>query len=241
MIWAAVISQAKKSERSINMATFSNKLKSYLGEFYVREIMGDLLYGITYAFVPKEPRSSEDDSRYKNYVSIRDEASRCGYPKDKVFIMYETSNGYVFDMDMNVAQQIATELAKGVPDDAEFSPKEFQELIAEAPVTKRKKDMARLAKYCLDQAEAGKEQFEIALFSTNMSGKITVTGEVPKHGKVCVAYTAYALRHVDIEAVNEHLLIPKGYKISKMQSGEILPLKNGISFIVTLERLQPKK
>lgn len=220
------------------MPRFSDTLKNYLSEFFVREIGGNEVYGMTYAFVMKEPNNPVEKKKYDNYMLIRNEANACGYSKNEVFRVYEVSNGYIFDMDLGIAKKISQEILLGVVREKKLEGFNI-DTIGDKPLKRRKKDMVALSKFLLQQLkQEGKSQVEIALFSKNVTNRIMVTGVLENGDKVCVKYNAYALRHADIETLNEQLLIPQGIRVAAMQPCEILPYKNGVSFIFKLEKIK---
>lgn len=78
----------------------------------------------------------------------------------------------------------------------------------------------------------------MALFSKNSTNRIILNGKNSKGEAIAVKYNAYAIRHWDIELINEKLLIPAGFRVSRIQPCEILPSKTGVSFVFTLETIE---
>lgn len=93
------------------MAAFSKELLNMLSEFMVCEVGSRILDGITYAMISKD---KSDANAYARYMLIKNEAVKCGYSDDEVFRVYELCNGYIFDMDLGTAKQIALQLAKSL-------------------------------------------------------------------------------------------------------------------------------
>lgn len=216
------------------MAEFSDSLISMLTEFMVCEVGTKTLDGITYTMVMK---NAKDKELYDRYMLIKQEAIRCGYSSEEVFRTYEVSNGYIFDMDIITAKQMTVELSKAV---ARMNNNETPvgNLIGDRPEQRRKRDMVSLSRYLKSKYDQGIRQTEVALFSRNSSNKIILNGKGPKNETLTITYNAYALRHWDIERVNEQLLIPSGFRVSRIQPCEILPSKTGVAFIFTMESME---
>lgn len=216
------------------MAEFSKTLLDMLVEFMVCEIGSKALDGITYTMLLK---TDKDKKSYERYMAIRQEASKCGYSDNEVFRFYPVSNGYIFDMDLVTAKQITAEMAKSVAkNNGGKTP--IGELLKDRPDQRRKRDLANLAAYLKSAYDKGNRQTEVALFSRNSTNKIVVTGTGPKGENMFIKYNAYAIRHWDIETLNESFLIPAGFRVKRIQPCEILPSKTGVSFVFTMESMQ---
>lgn len=220
------------------MADFSKKLLDMLSEFMVRELGSKVLDGVTYTFVLN---TEADKQTYEEYMAIKQEAVNCGYLNDEVFRTYKLSNGYIFDMDLSTAKQITSEVYKRVAKDNNMSTDQTQnsnfDLIKDSPDERRNRDIANLAKYLKSEFDNGNKQVELALFSRNSSNKIIINGKLPNGNPVSLRYNAYALRHWDIEILNERYLIPAGFRVKRIQPLEILPSKTGASFLFTMESM----
>lgn len=215
----------------MEMAKFSSDLLNKLTEFLVCEIGSKALDGITYAMILKDPK---DKDNYKRYTDIKREAVKCGYKNDEVFRVYEVSNGYIFDMDLNVAKKITSELSKAVAK-ANNGNTPTGDLIGDSPDKRRKDDMLGLAKYVKQQYDNGKKQIEVALFSRNSVPRIIISGVGPKNDMISIKYNAYAIRHWDIESINANMLIPAGIRIAKLEPCEVLPSKTGVRFVLYVD------
>lgn len=211
----------------------SQSLMNLLTEFLVHEIDAKVLDGITYAFVLKTDKNAKET--YKAYMNIKEEAKRCGFANDEVFRVYEVNNGYIFDMDLREAKKITKALAKAVAKDTKNNNIPI-DLIGEKPEKRRQADMTSLARQVKREYDSGKMKMEVALFSRNKSPKITITGIGPKGNSLAIQYNAYAIRHWDIETINEKLLVPAGIRIAKIEPCEILPSKTGVRFIIYLDK-----
>lgn len=216
------------------MAEFSKTLLDMLVEFMVCEIGSKAIDGITYAMLLK---TDKDKKTYDRYMSIRQEATNCGYSNEDIFRVYQVSNGYIFDMDLVTAKQIIAEMSKSVAKhNGGKTP--VGELLKDRPDQRRKRDIAGLASYLKSEYDKGTRQLEVALFSRNSTNKIVVHGTGPKGEAMCIKYNAYAIRHWDIETLNESFLIPAGFRVKSIQPCEILPYKTGVSFIFKMESMQ---
>lgn len=216
------------------MSRFSKELLDMLTEFVVCEVGSRVLDGITYTMLLKD--NKKDMETYERYMTIKYEVLNCGYSNDEVFRVYEVSNGYIFDMDLTTAKQIIAELAKAVAN-ANGGKTPTSELVRDMPDQRRKKDIVSLAKYLKYEYDKGTKQFEVAMFSRNTTNKIVINGKGPNGEAISLRYNAYAIRHWDIEIVNEKFLIPAGFRVKRIQPCEIFPSKTGVSFIFTLESM----
>ena len=209
----------------------SKEMINLLSEFLVKEIGSKALDGITYALVKKD---KSDKDNFNKYSHIKDVVTECGYDRDEAFRVYELSNGYIFDMDLNFAKKITIKLAKAV-ENMNGVDVGSGDLIGDGPDRRRKSDMIALAKYCKSEFDKGKRLITVALFSRNSVPHIIITGKDQNGKYVSEKYNAYAIRHWDIETINSKLLIPAGIRISRIEPFEILPSKTGVRFDITLE------
>ena len=217
-----------------NMAEFSKELLDMMTEFMICEVGARVLDGITYTMLLKN--NKKDMEIYERYMTIKREVLKCGYTNDEILRVYEVSNGYIFDMDLRTAKQITAELAKSVAK-ANGGQTPAGELIKDMPDQRRKRDIVALAKYLKSEYDKGNRQFEVALFSKNTTTRIVINGKGPNGEPISLRYNAYAIRHWDIETVNEKFLIPSGFRVKRIQPCEIFPSKTGVSFIFTLESM----
>ena len=217
-----------------DMAEFSKELLDMMTEFMICEVGARVLDGITYTMLLKN--NKKDMEIYERYMTIKREVLKCGYTNDEILRVYEVSNGYIFDMDLRTAKQITAELAKSVAK-ANGGQTPAGELIKDMPDQRRKRDIVALAKYLKSEYDKGNRQFEVALFSKNTTNRIVINGKGPNGELISLRYNAYAIRHWDIETVNEKFLIPSGFRVKRIQPCEIFPSKTGVSFIFTLESM----
>ena len=213
------------------MADASKEMMNMLTEFLVCEIGSKALDGITYTLITKDEK---DKDKYKRYLSIREEVTRCGFGNDEIFRVYEISNGYIFDMDLTIAKRITIKLAQAVQRTNGIDVGDG-DLIGDAPEKRRKSDMLGLARYVKQEWDSGKTLTSVALFSKNSVPHIVISGKTPKGEYVTEKFNAYAVRHWDIETVNARMLIPAGIRIAKIEPYEVLPSKTGVRFNIYIE------
>ena len=216
------------------MAEFSKELLDMMTEFMICEVGSKVLSGITYTMLMKN--NKKDMETYNRYMNIKKEILKCGYTNDEILRIYEVSNGYIFDMDLKTAKQITAELSKSVAK-ANGGQTPVGELIKDMPDQRRKRDLIGLAKYLKSEYDNGNKVLEVALFSRNSTNKIVINGKGVNGEAISMRYNAYAIRHWDIEIINEKFLIPSGFRVKRIQPCEIFPSKTGVSFIFTLESM----
>jgi len=213
------------------MADIPKELYGKLTEFLTIEIESKVLDGITYVLALKNDADRENIERYKR---IKEAALKSGFGPNEVFRVYELSNGYIFDMDLNVAKQITYLLAKKVNQTNKAIP--ATDIIGDKPEERRREDMQKLAKKCITQYKAGNKVFDVALFSRNSVPRIQITAKDSHSNDTVITYDAYAVRHWDIEEINERLLAKEGIKIAKIEPREVLPSKTGVRFTLHLSK-----
>ena len=140
-------------------------------------------------------------------------------------------------MDLSTVKSITAEIAKSIAKTS-GGEKNISDLIQDKPEQRRKRDIIALAKYLKSEYDKGNMQCEAALFSRNSTNKIIISGKSSSGEMLAVKYNAYAIRHWDIELINERYLIPAGFRVKRIQPCEILPSKTGVSFIFTLESME---
>lgn len=209
------------------------ELMNSLSAFMIHEIGSKALDGITYTMLFKSEKDRETFERYKR---IREQATQCGFNSDEIFRIYEVKNGYIFDMDLRVAKEVVAKLAASVAK-SNGGQTPTDRILMDMPDQRRKRDMVNLYKYLKGEYNNGRLRTEVALFSRNSTNKIIITGQGPKSEAMAIKYEAYALRHWDIEALNEQFLIPANFRVKSIQPCEVLPSKTGVSFIFTMESM----
>lgn len=216
------------------MAEFSKELLDMMTEFMICEIGQKALDGVTYTMLLKD--NEKDIETYNRYMTIRREIAKCGFSDSEILRVYNVANGYIFDMDLSIAKQITVELSKSVSK-ANGGQTPAGDLIGDMPEQRRKRDLVALAKYLKSEYDKGNKKLEVALFSRNTTNRIVVNCKGPNGENISLRYNAYAIRHWDIEIINEKFLIPAGFRVKRIQPCEVLPKKQGVSFLFTLESM----
>lgn len=211
----------------------TKSLTGKLTKFLVEEIEGRVSDGITYMMVMKDPR---EKAMHKELMAIKDEALSCGFKADEIFRVYEVTNGYVFDMDINLAKAIAVELTK-IEAKRNNGATPVGDLIGSLPEKRRREDIVGLGKYIKAQYREGKKSVEVALFSRNTVPKIKINVDDSKGNPVIMTYNAFAIRHWDLEEVNTSELIPQGISIKSIEACEILPSRTGVRFVLHFDKV----
>jgi hypothetical protein len=138
-------------------------------------------------------------------------------------------------MDMSLAKYIAEKLL-----DIVYKGEDHSNIIGDVPEIRRQNDMKKLAKLCQENYKNGKPVFEVALFSRNSVPRIVISGSDVNKGvrgkQIIATYNAYAIRHWDIQEINDNLLMQVGLRISKIRPCEILPPKTGVRFQLSVDR-----
>jgi hypothetical protein len=213
------------------------ELRDMLCEFFICEIGASAMDGVTYTMIIKDENNKKSMANIERYKQIKTEALKAGFGDNEAFRVYEVSNGYVFDMDLYFAKQILAEIAKSVPVKEGEQPIPT-DLMKDMPDRRRKKDIYDLAKHLTNEYNKGNLRVEVALFNKNSTNRINVTGRGPSGEKLMIVFPAFALRHLDIEIINEKFLIPNGFRVKMIQPCEILPSKNGVAFIFEMESME---
>lgn len=210
----------------------SKKLVDRLTDFQINNIESKALDGITYVMAFKS-----DTKLINKCKEILEETKSIGCKENEIFRAYELPNGYIFDMDLAISKFIVKKLAEAVAKEQQLDVGDG-DIIGNRPEKRRREDMEKLAKYCVEQFKKGETHLEVALFSRNSVPKIMISGtEKGTNKKIMASYRAFAIRHWDIEAVNNQLLATKGIRISRIKPCEILPSKTGVRFEITLQRI----
>jgi hypothetical protein len=216
------------------MANITEELLNLTTWFVVNELSGMAIDGVTYALLIK---GTKDDNTYKNCIEIAKAAKEAGFQDGEIFRIYEVRNGWIADLDMAITKRIIWKLAEEVKD-KDMSAEKASEIVNRGPEERRKNDIKSLGRFLKNAFQEGRTEVDVALYSRNIVPKIFITGKGLKGERLCLQYSAFALRQSDIAAVNEHILIPKyGIRVRKITPCEILPSKTGVRFTMSLERI----
>lgn len=213
----------------------SDELKTSLRTFFNVEVGSGIVRGSSYALV-----FNEDEAKVHAYLDIQQKIKDEGLNASDVLRVFQLCNGYIFDMNLRLAQKFTVDLLR---DDTTVDEKLTDNdilTIRDTPRIRMEKDMKRLTKRCIEVLEKGKTDLDVALFSRIDSPQIRFNAKLDTGKAVQFTYDAYALRHTDLEATNKTYMIPKGIRVAKIQPCELLPTRSGVKFKLWIERLDPK-
>lgn len=198
-----------------------------LEQFFCAEIHSKGQDGITYALIPKEK-----ENLIQIYHALSEKVRAAYGEKTTIFRELAACNGFIYiihheiqDIMIQAMQRRMREMGEKIPD-AEIP--SFDEIRAD--------NIKRLADYVFLQAESGRNQFEVALYSRASSGKIEIAGRGPDGEMLMICYQAFRLIKEDLVEVNSKYLIPRNIRIARMCQAEILPHGQGVSYILTVEK-----
>ena len=208
----------------------SKNLLDKLTEIICVDVGSKILDGVTYIILSKSPK---DKAKVERYNSVRRLIDSENYAPEEIFRIYEVANGYIYDIDMNIAKMITTLLAKLA---AQKNPelKDMPDLIGTQPDENKDYQMKLLAKKCLEAFKNNQDTLEIALFSRNKTNKIILTADGMNKEKVVITYPSFALRPWDLEEINVKYLIERGMRISGVKAYEIIGNNSGLRVSLTL-------
>lgn len=213
----------------------TSEVKTKLANMLVDDIgPKEVLDGITYILLTN---TGKDAEKITEFTKLQKEIADCGIDPNTIIRKYDVSNGAIFDMNLNVAKQTSAFVTQSMIKAGAVKGANITnaDLIGDGPDKRRYEDIVKLAKFLVKSAKERKSVVEIALFSRNKVGKTTFNA---KRGNedVAVTYNAYAIRHWDIQQLNQ-LLQREGISVVNVEAGEIIPSKNGVRFKLTLGRV----
>ena len=137
-----------------------------LAEVICTDIHTNIVKGVTYILLEEKPNTKV---RLDMYMGLRREIDSEGFKPDEVFRVYKVSNGYVFDMEPEIAVSITKAIMQksGSLDDKNM--RAVLNSVVERSKVRREKELKRLAALCYKAYKAGKTSLEVLLF-----GKIEV-------------------------------------------------------------------
>lgn len=201
-----------------------------LAEVICTDIHTNIVKGVTYILLEEKPNTKV---RLDMYMGLRREIDSEGFKPDEVFRVYKVSNGYVFDMEPEIAVSITKAIMQksGSLDDKNM--RAVLNSVTERSKVRREKELKRLAALCYKAYKAGKESFEVLLFGKNEVGKVIITVKDGKDDYV-ITYPSFMLRPSDMQSVNEEYLIKSGIRIKSIETGEIVGTNRGLRVVVNL-------
>lgn len=221
-----------------------NRLVNFMHD----ELQEKVVDGITY--VLKNGSSEADKTAIKEYIGLRKqiEDEMGNEEADNIFRAYTIKNGdgvttgIVFDLNIDVMsdimkklQEIAKEQKIPGLDERDLN----EDLIANGPAERRKKDIVLMAetvaKRFKENSKNGTYNYTVAMYCRNKTPKISINGVDSKGNVINIKYDAFALRHFDLAVVGRILGEKYGIKLKSAAVKEVLPSKTGISYSLVLE------
>lgn len=201
-----------------------------LAEVVCTDIHTNIVKGVTYILLEEKPNTKV---RLDMYMGLRREIDSEGFKPDEVFRVYKVSNGYVFDMEPEIAVSITKAIMQksGSLDDKNM--RAVLNSVTERSKVRREKELKRLAALCYKAYKAGKTSLEVLLFGRNEVGKVIITVKDGKDDYV-ITYPSFMLRPSDMQSVNEEYLIKSGIRIKSIETGEIVGTNRGLRVVVNL-------
>lgn len=187
--------------------------------------------GINWTFV-----LDTDNVKIEEYESIRESLSNMGYKRNEILRAFKVPNGIVYDIDAEVVKQLVTKIMSQSEKADTCS-----SIMKTAYEERRNAEFAKLQVLIIKAIKSGKKNVSLALFNKNKGQKIAykvkVTNGVDNDKYMEITLDAFALRHWDLEELNQNYLIPARCKIKRIEVIEILPTLTGVGFNVELEEL----
>lgn len=201
-----------------------------LAEVICTDIHTNIVKGVTYILLEEKPNTKV---RLDMYMGLRREIDSEGFKPDEVFRVYKVSNGYVFDMEQEIAVSITKAIMQksGSLDDKNM--RAVLNSVVERSKIRREKELKRLAALCYKAYKVGKTSLEVLLFGKNEVGKVIITVKDGKDDYV-ITYPSFMLRPSDMQSVNEEYLIKSGIRIKSIETGEIVGSNRGLRVVVNL-------
>lgn len=195
------------------------------------DIGAKVMDGINWTFV-----LDTDNVKINEYDSIRESLRSMGYKSNEVLRAFKVPNGVVYDIDATVVKKLVIKLMSQ-SDKADIC----STIMKTAYEERRNSEFAKLQVFIIKAIKSGKKKVSLALFNKNKGSKIVykvnVTNGVYKGKYMEISLDAFALRHWDLEELNQNYLIPARCKIKRIEVIDILPTLTGVGFNVELEEL----
>lgn len=188
-----------------------------------------VLDGINWALILDKPTINE-------YENIRQTLKDMGYVKGEVLRAFAAPNGFIYDIDASVTKRLLLNIMQNSEDLNLCS-----NMIETAYEERRNAEFTHMQLFLINAIKSGKTKVSVALFNTNSGHKITYKTYI-ENGKyagqrVEISLPAFALRHWDLQELNQNYLIPAKLKIARVQVVEILPTRTGVGFNLELVKL----
>lgn len=216
------------------MKEYNKLILDGASDIVITELGNRVLYGMNWLLLLKN--NSKDMDKYERYLVIRNEADKEGFKPEECFRVYETVNGFVMDIEQDLVNIINTKLVEILKDtspELAHLPSDIYKKMKERQSNEKK----RLSSLIIKKAKNNELEFEVALFSKNIAGKINVECLGQNNQHYLVRYDAFSITAWDIESINRDILIDKGYLIDTVQVCDILPNKRGVRTKLYIKKL----
>lgn len=175
--------------------------------------------GVTWALI-----NNSRQSEIAQYSEIRSKLTALGFRPQEALRMFKVPNGVVFDFDPIIIKHLVAYLTDGT-DKAQLC----KSRISKAYEQRKMSEMFRLADLVDEELSKGNSSLLVALFNTTGNPELRINGMIDGNLSQ-VRLPAFTLRHFDLQECNQDYLIPRGIVIKSIDSIEILPAENGISY-----------
>lgn len=212
----------------------STALRDCLQQFFTQEIASALFRGVTYTLT-----FNDDTVKNTAYLSLKDKLMDEGFVYSKYMRVFKLCNGYIFDMNLAVAQKLGKLTIESVLGPEEKLSQDDIIRLSHMPLERINNDAEKLARLCVNEMKKGKNEVAVALFNKNSGSEIKFNAVGTDGVRYLLNYKAFCLRHTDLEMVNRKYLVKNAIRIKEIQPCEILPTKTGVRYILYLERIAP--
>lgn len=215
------------------MKKFSDKLSQMLTAFVVAELGSKALDGINYTLKLK----NKDNDDIMTYNKIREEADKCGYDHDEVFIVHEYVNGYSFELEPKITNKISSDLAMASCK-ITGKHKDLVDFVMNKAEQKKEYNEKLLANRVIKASKSGDTELKVVIYSSNTSGLARVITTNESGNNSAVTLKTHCLNLSSIEEINRKYLMTKGLRIAKLSNMYILNTKtSGVVVDLTIEEV----
>lgn len=185
------------------------------------EIGDKCLKGINWALVKDTDKVVQDE-----YTAVRRKLTSMGFSPAEAMRLFRAPNGFIFDLDAIVLKRMVAYLVAGTEQE-----QNCKRIISDAYEKRKTSEMFRLADLVEDSMKRQRQNsFLVALFNTTNNLDTRFTGNDEQGQPHTYKLPAFALRHCDLQECNLDYIMPRGYRIKKMDIIEIIPSCKGVSY-----------
>lgn len=215
------------------MAIMTSKLHTGLQKLFLHGIGGNVVFGVRYVLADlldvKRKSGVIDEMK-----SIYTEAINGGFEEGAICSAVAVGEGAVLVLSTPATKQLMLEVAQasgiqGWETKVKGGWTALDTSLAEAK--------GRLAEYVIMQVHGGAATFEVVLFGSSPGFAAQFLATLPDKRRVKLVFPSFNLAHTDIANVNDHYLIPRGYRIKRVTFRDFIPGKAGVIATLSCERL----